>query len=113
MQYNSPSCFTYCLELEIFLSAYLEIYSMYLVYLVKLFKGGYFLVEGLGTFHVTLIYPFFIHSRFSEGSISLLLRFLVGEGARLWAKSKGIVLAATIKEVNEVAFTCNAILEFF
>ncbi|KAI5647273.1 hypothetical protein M9H77_33278 [Catharanthus roseus] len=36
------------------------------------------------------------------------LRFLVGEGARLWAKSKGIVLAATIKEVNEWLVTERA-----
>lgn len=35
---------------------------------------------------------------------TILLRFLVGEGAHMWAKSKGLVSDGTIEEADEVGF---------
>lgn len=43
----------------------------------------------------------------------MLHSFLVGEGARTWAKSKGVALPATIDEADEVisfSFSCVILL---
>ena len=46
-------------------------------------------------------FPLFLFL-FTHGPSFWFPSFLVGEGARVWAKSKGIDLTATIEEADEV-----------
>ena len=56
---------------------------------------------------------FFFYFKLTPAKNIMLHSFLVGEGARTWAKSKGIALPATIAEADEVNIFYLFTLVFF